>query len=111
VGVLVELLRVRTRNNAGLRIAFGYDTVDDVVLADFELDDRFSGAPSFVHGGSAWLWLDEAMAWTAIAVAGRSFPHPRPRAGERRRPHTAVSRRHPQYRDRRLGAAPVTARR
>jgi uncharacterized protein (TIGR00369 family) len=37
----------------------------------FELDDRFSGAPSYVHGGVLLAVLDEAMAWAAIAIAHR----------------------------------------
>lgn len=41
-------------------------------MADFSLDGRFSGAPSYVHGGITLAVLDEAMAWAAIALA-RSF--------------------------------------
>lgn len=59
------------RNDSGLRIPFHHDTVDDVVVAEFELDGRFSGAPTFVHGGVALAVLDEAMAWATIAIAGR----------------------------------------
>ncbi|MEP6623985.1 MAG: hotdog fold domain-containing protein, partial [Acidimicrobiia bacterium] len=41
------------------------------VFADFRLDDRFSGAPAYLHGGVILAVLDEAMAWAAIAVAGQ----------------------------------------
>lgn len=58
-------------NDAGLRIPFFHDDDNDTVTATFELDDRFSGAPSYVHGGLQLAVLDEAMAWAAIAVAGR----------------------------------------
>lgn len=33
------------RNDAGLRIPFHHDVETQRVVADFELDDRFSGAP------------------------------------------------------------------
>ena len=59
------------RNDAGLRIRFHHDTVDEVVVADFVLDERFSGAPRFVHGGVVLAVLDEAMAWATIALARR----------------------------------------
>jgi acyl-coenzyme A thioesterase PaaI-like protein len=58
------------RNGAGLRIPFFHDPDTDEVLASFTLDDRFSGAPSYVHGGVVLAVLDEAMAWATIAVAG-----------------------------------------
>lgn len=58
-------------NGAGLRIPFFHDDEHGTVTATFELDDRFSGAPSYVHGGLQLAVLDEAMAWAAIAVAGR----------------------------------------
>ncbi|MGI8683782.1 MAG: PaaI family thioesterase [Acidimicrobiales bacterium] len=57
-------------NDAGLGIAFFHDVEAGVVVANFVLDDRFSGAPNYVHGGITLAVLDEAMAWTAIAVAG-----------------------------------------
>lgn len=59
------------RNDGGLRIPFHHDTVDEVVVAEFELDGRFSGAPTLVHGGVALAILDEAMAWATIAIAER----------------------------------------
>lgn len=59
------------RNDAGLRIPFHHDTIDDEVVAEFDLDQRFSGAPAFVHGGVTLAVLDEAMAWATIAIAGR----------------------------------------
>src|SRR3954454_15176547 len=39
------------RNDAGLRIPFDHDDETDTVVAEFTLDDAFSGAPSYVHGG------------------------------------------------------------
>ena len=59
------------RNDAGLRIPFDHDDERNVVRATFTLDERFSGAPSYVHGGISLAVLDEAMAWAAIAVAGK----------------------------------------
>ncbi|WCO67373.1 PaaI family thioesterase [Iamia majanohamensis] len=59
------------RNDGGLRIPFHHDTDRDVVVASFTLDDTFSGAPSYVHGGVSLAVLDEAQAWATIAVAGR----------------------------------------
>ena len=58
------------RNAAGLRIPFEHDDEADVVRAAFTLDDRFSGAPTYVHGGVVLAVLDEAMAWATIAVGG-----------------------------------------
>lgn len=59
------------RNSAGLGIAFHHDTRASTVVAEFTLDERFSGAPRYVHGGVSLAILDEAMAWAAIAVAQR----------------------------------------
>jgi acyl-coenzyme A thioesterase PaaI-like protein len=56
------------RNDAGLRIPFFHDTDSDLVVADFELDDRFSGAPTWAHGGVSLAICDEAMAWAVIAI-------------------------------------------
>jgi uncharacterized protein (TIGR00369 family) len=56
-------------NERGLGIPFYYDDESRTVGADFCLDDRFSGTPSYVHGGVTMAVLDEAMAWSAIAVA------------------------------------------
>jgi len=73
------------RNAAGLRIPFDHDVDAKSVLAEFTLDDRFSGAPRFVHGGLVLAILDEAMAWATIAVGGKfavtrdtstTFEHP-----------------------------------
>jgi acyl-coenzyme A thioesterase PaaI-like protein len=58
-------------NAVGLRQRFFHDTVAGVVVADIELGSAHSGAPSYVHGGVQLALLDEAMAWAAIAVAGR----------------------------------------
>jgi len=59
------------RNAAGLGIPFFHDEAAGVVSATFDLDDRFSGAPAYVHGGVLLAILDEAMAWATIALAGR----------------------------------------
>jgi acyl-coenzyme A thioesterase PaaI-like protein len=70
VGVRVELLRLRGGNHDGLRIPFFHDREDDEIVAGFELDEWFSGAPSYVHGGVVLAVLDEAMAWATIAIGG-----------------------------------------
>ena len=58
-------------NPAGLQLPFFHDDEDDAVVADFTLDDAFSGAPSYLHGGVVLAVLDEAMAWAAIAIGGQ----------------------------------------
>lgn len=58
-------------NEHGLRIPFFHDEERSVVTATFALEDRFSGAPTWVHGGVVLAVLDEAMAWATIALAGR----------------------------------------
>jgi uncharacterized protein (TIGR00369 family) len=58
------------RNTAGLRIPFEHDDEAGLVRAAFTLDDRFSGAPTYVHGGVVLAVLDEAMSWATIAVGG-----------------------------------------
>lgn len=60
------------RNVAGLRIPFHHDVSQERVVAIFDLDARFSGAPQYVHGGVTLAILDEAMAWAAIAI-GKKF--------------------------------------
>ena len=57
------------KNEHGLRIPFDHDDERGVVVAEFTLDNTFSGAPSFVHGGLSLAILDEAQAWATIAVA------------------------------------------
>ena len=73
------------RNPTGLRIPFHHDDAAGCVAAEFTLDDAFSGAPKFVHGGVVLAILDEAMAWATIAVGGKfavtketstTFDHP-----------------------------------
>ncbi len=59
------------KNAAGLRIPFEHDDEADVVRATFTLDDCFSGAPAYVHGGVTLAVLDEAMAWATIAIGGK----------------------------------------
>jgi acyl-coenzyme A thioesterase PaaI-like protein len=56
-------------NPAGLGLAF--EAVGETVEATFTLGDRFSGAPAFVHGGVVMTVLDEAMAWSTIAIRRR----------------------------------------
>lgn len=59
------------KNGSGLRIPFFHDHESDLVTAEFELSDAFSGAPSYVHGGVSLAVLDEVQAWATIAVAGK----------------------------------------
>lgn len=56
-------------NEGGLRIPFFHDDAAAIVFADYNLQDTFSGAPSYVHGGVTLAILDEAMAWATIALA------------------------------------------
>lgn len=58
-------------NERGLRIPFFHDPERDLVVADLELGEEYSGAPSYVHGGVTLAVLDEAMAWAAIACGGK----------------------------------------
>ena len=58
-------------NPNGLRIPFSYDDETRVVHADFAFGAEYSGSPKYVHGGVVLALLDEAMAWAAIASAGR----------------------------------------
>ena len=58
-------------NPSGLRIPFFHDDDQGLVVADFRLGAEHSGAPHYVHGGVLLAILDEAMAWAAIALAGR----------------------------------------
>ena len=57
-------------NPGGLRVPFFADHGEKIVAARFALDDRFSGAPTYVHGGVVLALLDEAMAWATIALGG-----------------------------------------
>jgi uncharacterized protein (TIGR00369 family) len=75
------------RNDAGLRIPFHHDVEAEEVVAEFTLDDRFSGAPQFVHGGVSLAVLDEAMAWATIAIGG-AFALTRETTSRFRRPVT-----------------------
>jgi uncharacterized protein (TIGR00369 family) len=58
-------------NPLGLRIPFFHDEEADLVTAEFSLGREHSGAPHYVHGGVLLAIMDEAMAWAAIALAGR----------------------------------------
>lgn len=58
-------------NPRGLGVPFFHDEEAGLVTAEFRLGAEFSGAPHYVHGGVLLAMLDEAMAWAAIAVAGR----------------------------------------
>ncbi len=71
VGVESSCFVCEPRNAAGLRIPFYHDADAQRVVAEFSLDEQFSGAPRFVHGGVLLAILDEAMAWATIAIAGR----------------------------------------
>ena len=57
------------KNQLGLRIPFHHDDERDIVVAEFTLDNTFSGAPTLVHGGVTLAILDEAQSWATIAVA------------------------------------------
>ena len=57
-----------SRNESGLRIPYFHDDDAQLVYAEFELDDRFSGAPTWAHGGVSLAICDEAMAWATIAI-------------------------------------------
>ena len=58
-------------NPSGLRIPFTFDDETGIVRAEFTFGPEYSGAPKYVHGGVVVSVLDEAMAWAAIASAGR----------------------------------------
>ena len=58
-------------NARGLRVSFFHDEEAAAVTADFTLGNEFSGAPQYVHGGVVLAVVDDAMAWAAIAIAGR----------------------------------------
>jgi len=58
-------------NPRGLGIRYSHDEEGEVVVAEFTLGSEFSGVPRYVHGGVVLAILDEAMAWAAIAIAGR----------------------------------------
>jgi uncharacterized protein (TIGR00369 family) len=58
-------------NERGLRLAYAHDDSTGAVTAAFQLGEEYSGAPRYVHGGVLLAVLDEAMAWAAIAEAGR----------------------------------------
>ena len=58
-------------NPHGLRIPFFHDDEAGIVTAEFRLGPERSGAPHYVHGGVLLAILDEAMAWAAIALAGK----------------------------------------
>jgi uncharacterized protein (TIGR00369 family) len=58
-------------NPLGLRIAYFHDEETELVTAEFRLGAAHSGAPHYVHGGVLLAVMDEAMAWAAIALAGR----------------------------------------
>ncbi len=84
-------------NQAGSRLPFEHDDELDAVVCEFTLDDRFSGAPRYLHGGVLLAVLDEAMAWATIALAGKfavteesTTTFSRPVKVDR--PHTCVAR-------------------
>ena len=51
-----------------------HDTATATVVAEFSLDERFSGALRYVHGGIALAILDEAMAWATISIWPNDSP-------------------------------------
>ena len=58
-------------NPRGLGIRYSHDEEREMVVAEFTLGQEFSGVPRYVHGGVVLAVLDDAMAWAAIAIAGR----------------------------------------
>jgi acyl-coenzyme A thioesterase PaaI-like protein len=58
-------------NPRGLQVPFFVDADAELVFADFELGEEFSGAPTLVHGGVTLALIDEAMSWATIALAGK----------------------------------------
>lgn len=58
-------------NPSGLRIPFAFDEETRKVSAEFTFGQEYSGAPQFIHGGVVMAVLDDALAWVAIATAGR----------------------------------------
>jgi uncharacterized protein (TIGR00369 family) len=58
-------------NEHGLAVRFYHDTDRDLVTATFTPGPQHTGAPMLMHGGISMALLDEAMAWAAIAIAGR----------------------------------------
>ena len=50
-GFVTNCFVCEVSNSAGLRIPFAHDTDRELVVAEFTLNDAFSGAPSWVHGG------------------------------------------------------------
>jgi acyl-coenzyme A thioesterase PaaI-like protein len=58
-------------NELGLRVPFFHDDQAACVFATYTLDEHYSGAPSYVHGGLTLAVLDEAMSWATIALAAR----------------------------------------
>ncbi|MGQ0803794.1 MAG: PaaI family thioesterase [Actinomycetota bacterium] len=59
------------KNDRGMQLPFFHDDETGVVFAEYTLDEAFSGAPTYVHGGVTLAVLDEAMAWAGIAVGGK----------------------------------------
>jgi uncharacterized protein (TIGR00369 family) len=58
-------------NPRGLQVPFFHDTDGGFVFAEFDLDEHFSGAPAFVHGGATLALIDEGMSWATIAIGGK----------------------------------------
>src|SRR5215216_246444 len=58
-------------NDRGLGLSFFADDEAGLVTAEFTLGKEFSGAPQYVHGGVVLAVVDDAMAWAAIALAGK----------------------------------------
>jgi acyl-coenzyme A thioesterase PaaI-like protein len=58
-------------NQHGLRLSYLHHEEDEMVTTEFTLGAEYSGAPRYVHGGVILAAVDDAMAWAAIALAGR----------------------------------------
>ncbi len=58
-------------NEGGLRQRFFLDEELGRVVADFIPSADHSGAPNYAHGGVSMAVLDEAMAWSIIAIKDR----------------------------------------
>lgn len=60
-----------TDNPQGFQVPYFHDTDHDQIVSYFTLDERYSGAPTLVHGGATLALIDDGMAWACIALAGK----------------------------------------
>src|SRR6266511_2884366 len=56
-------------NARRMQVPFSHDTDRGVVFADFTLGAKYSGAPTYVHGGATLALMDEGMSWATIALS------------------------------------------